>query len=59
MIITVWETWHKGEWLHNHIEDGYDPGVVVPKVTSPAQRGWVDQTWKATKAQLINGKVVI
>lgn len=59
MIITVWETWQKGEWNHSHIEDGFDPDRKSPEPKSPAQRGWPDQTWRGRKAYLVDSKVVM
>jgi len=61
-MITVWEVgFKKGdtiEWEHNHIEDGYDPERKFPTAKFHGQHGWVNQLWRSSPAQLINGKVV-
>jgi hypothetical protein len=62
MEITLWERQVKVKdefvWEFNHISDGFDSQATKPIPNHPDQKSWLKSNWRATKASLIDGKVV-
>lgn len=58
MIITLWERLINGVWMHNHIEDGWNPHATEPTARCEYQRHcWKGSTWRAIEARLEGGTV--